>query len=753
MKIYSVLIFLALFFFIRPCTDAYVISNVVVEGVHNVKLKNILSIISIKKDQTYSVDEARENVRAIAALECFENVEVRFDNHNGTLAFVVTEKPYVQNIVFKGNSKISTGRLKSVSILKEKDHYDLFKFENTKSKIYALYQDEGYSDCQVEAYHTVDVDTNRMTITFLITENSKIVVGGIKINGVVFFKNKKILKLMKTKPGKIFKENLFKSDMALIQTFYENNGFMDYHFVTYTSKYNEARTEIFLTLNINEGVRYEVGSVSYNGNLAVDDKEIRKQIKFKKGHIFSQHKVVETIHDIYAIYFDKGYLYAKISQDFNKEKSPGVVDINLTIQENSLVLLGNVYIDGTVSTKDKVIRRELILNSGDVLSIKKIRKSIEKIYNLGFIENVEYQILTTNATNILDLSFTIAESKPGRIVAGLGYSSVERIMGSIQIQHINLFGLGQKLSLLCELCAKKQNYEIDWTEPKIFDKNMSLNLNVFDVNRRRDYDNVMDEYEENRTGFAVNIGPKINDYLNLLFGYTFEHVKLSKIKGAKNNIVISSDDTLNLLKNKTSSIFMQCMYDSRDYIFDPSNGNKQLLNIQMASNLLGGNVNFVKGITRSTWHFPTIWKFVLSINMEIGAITAYGNQSRVPVYEKFYVGGASIRGYKYRSEIGPKNGGKIKGIINIEYKFPIVVEKGRSILQGAIFYDIGGAWKNFENINLKLRSDPENLHSGVGFGIRFTTPVFPIKLDWGYGLNHKEGEPLRQFYFNIGNVF
>jgi outer membrane protein insertion porin family len=169
---------------------------------------------------------------------------------------------------------------------------------------------------------------------------------------------------------------------------------------------------------------------------------------------------------------------------------------------------------------------------------------------------------------------------------------------------------------------------------------------------------------------------------------------------------------------------------------------------------LGGNVNFVKGIAKSSWFFPTFWKFVLSFNLNVGMIGSYGGQATVPIYEKFYVGGAdTVRGYKYRTEIGPYDGGEFMTVLNVEYKFPIVAEKGRTILQGAFFYDIGGAWAKPGDIKFALGTDVKNFRSGVGFGIRFATPVFPLRLDWGYGLNHQKGEALQQFYFTIGNVF
>lgn len=731
--------------------DTNIISGIMIDGLKNVKPKSVNSVISSKKGKEYSSSTVRDDIRAILELGCFDNAEVNFDRNNGILTFSVTEKPYIEKINFKGNKQFSAGKLRSESVLKEKDHYDLLKFEETKTKITTLYRDSGYADVNIEVYPTVDSETNKMTISFLITENNKIVIGGVKIEGVISFKEKKILKQMKTKPKKVFKEEVFNVDLRTIETFYKNNGFMDYQFVTSSTTFNEERTHMYITINISEGVKYELGDITYEGNYAVNDRSMKKIIKLKKGDEFKQNNIHETLQGIYEAYSNKGYLQAVIEPSMDKSDKPGIVNINFSITENSVVYVGNIYVDGLVSTKEKVIRREILVKEGGVLAANKVRRSIEKIYNLGFIEGAEPQILPTGSPNIMDLMFNITEGKPGMITAGAGYSSVDYFVGSLQFQHMNLFGLAQRLNLLWEFGARRQNYEIDWTEPWIFGRNASLTLSAYNIERKRDYSYTSDAYKESRLGFSTRIGPRISDYVALLFGYSYEHVRIFDIDSRVRNEIVNATD---LSKDRTSSVVGQIVYDSRDYVFDPSRGNRQLLNLQIAGGPFGGNVNFIKTQMKSSWFIPTFWRFVLSFNLNLGAVEPYGGHTTLPLYEKFYVGGAdTVRGYKYRTEIGPDDGGKFMSVLNIEYKFPIVSEKGRTILQGAFFYDIGGTWAEADDINLSLGTGKNNLRSGVGFGIRFATPVFPLRLDWGYGLNHKEGESLQQFYFTIGNVF
>ncbi|MCL2335417.1 MAG: outer membrane protein assembly factor BamA [Endomicrobia bacterium] len=752
MKKLSFFILFLMFVSAAAYADTNIISKIAVDGLKNVKAKSVTSALTSKKGRVYSAESARNDIRAILDLGYFDNAEMRFDDSTGLLTFTVDEKPFIEKILFKGNKQFSAGKLRSTSTLKEKAFYDMAKFEETKRKILALYKDNGYADAQIEVHPTVNQETNKMTITFLITENNKITVGGVKIEGVIAFTEKKILKQMKTKPKKVFKEEVFLNDLKAIDAFYKNNGFMDFKVVSSTTSFNGERTQMFITVNISEGLKYTLGSVSYAGNEAVSDKDMAKIIKVKKGDEFKQDKITETVQGVYEAYSDKGYLHAAVDPVLDKdEKEQGVVNINLAIKENSVVYVGNIYIDGLVSTKEKVIRREILLKEGQVLAANKVRRSIERIYNLGFIDSAEPQILPTGSPDIMDLVFNVTEGKPGMITAGAGYSSVDYFVGSLQFQHMNLFGLGQKLNLLWEFGARRTNYEIDWTEPWIFNKNASLTLSAYNIDRVRDYLDVSSAYNENRVGVSAKVGPRISDRVSLLFGYTYEYVKIYNIDSSvKQNILAATD----LSKDRTSSALAQIVYDSRDYVFDPSRGNRQLLNLQVAGGPLGGNVNYVKSMARSTWFFPTFWKFVLSFNFNLGIIGSYGGQDTVPLYEKFYVGGAdTVRGYKYMTEIGPANGGTVMAVMNVEYKFPIVTDKGKTVLQGAFFYDIGGTWDKPENINLSLGTGERNLRSGVGFGIRFATPVFPLRLDWGYGLNHKTGETLQQFYFTIGNVF
>ena len=141
-------------------------------------------------------------------------------------------------------------------------------------------------------------------------------------------------------------------------------------------------------------------------------------------------------------------------------------------------------------------------------------------------------------------------------------------------------------------------------------------------------------------------------------------------------------------------------------------------------------------------------------NFEAGAVTGYGSTPDVPVYERFYTGGGeSIRGYDYRGEIGPSEGGRFMNVNNFELKFPLVRENNQTVLQWAFFFDCGGAWVDRDDIEWAFGTTEYNFKRGWGMGIRFKIPAFPVRLDWAKGIDHVKGESETQWYFTIGDIF
>jgi outer membrane protein insertion porin family len=724
-------------------TNVNLISNFSISGLHNIKQKKILDVIKLKNNKIYSVDAAKKDIRSILNLGYFDDVEISYDNNSKSILFTVVEKPYIEKIIFKGNYKFSNYKLKNISLLKEEKYYNLYDLDGTKKKILDLYHKDGYINCKIDTYPTIVKDTNKMTITFLITENNKVIVNDFIFKGTKYKKNK-LLKHMKLKRKMAFIEQTFKTDLENLEIFYKDNGFFDYKLINYNIVYDKRDKfcdNASIYIHINEGEKYNFGAITFRDTYIVDKNKIFDILKTKKNCVFSEKKVSDIIKKIRELYLDNGYF--NVFFDYTIDKNDNTIDIKISANEGSQSYLRNIYISGLASTKEKVIKREILLKQGDMLSSTKIRKSISNIYNLGFIEKVETSVINTDFANIFDLNFSVIESTSGHFSFGVGYSSDSKIIGSLESQFLNLFNRGQRLGMILNIGKEKERLSnIDWTVPWFLNKNMSMSLSLFDSSGMKNYDNIVDAYREKRTGASIKISPRIDKYNKISFGYLFEKVGISKHSNEEYN-----------KKEDVTSILLEHVYDSRDYIFDPSSGQIHKTSLQFANSAFGGDVSFFKTTFKSSLFHKLFWKFVGSINTEFGFITKHC-KDKIPMYEEFFIGGLdSVRGYKSGIDIGNHTGAKIKGMMNVECKFPITSNDNRTTLQGVFFYDIGGTWKNIGDINLKLGNMENNLRSGIGFGIRILNFGFPINIGYGYGLNHNYGVKKGHVYFAVSSSF
>jgi outer membrane protein insertion porin family len=728
------------------------VKGVVVEGVINVKQSAVLKKLKTRTGRPYNDEYIKSDLQKIMEMGYFEKVDVSVDTATYKVYFKVKEKPLVKKIVFKGNKKISSGTLKQDIPLKENDYFDLVELEQSKDKILTDYSEKGYPDCKADTHTVVDEKTNQMTVTILITEGNQMLVGKIELQGVKAFKQKKVLAQMDNiKVKKVFKLENLNKDIDLIKDFYKNNGYIQVELSEPKIEYNNDRTLMYITIIIKEGVKYKVGEINFSGYSVFSENTLKNAVVLKKGSLFKEDDWKETQQALMDLYSDKGYLNARIVPKFKPDDANGIMNIDIDITENNIVYIGKIYIDGLVATRENVIRREVLLKEGDVFAASKVRRTMEIIHNLGFIDNVEPEILPTQKQDVMDLDFNVTEGKPGMLSAGAGYSSVDLLVGTLQLTHLNLFGKAQKLNLQWEFGARVNNYQLSWTEPWFLDKRMGLNVSLFDTQRLMDYGDITGAYTQDTKGGSITLSPRLSDKMSLSFGYTYEEINIT----LSTDTAVALPTTLLPVNNDINSIIStQVTWDSRDNIYDPSHGSIHSFGVSLAGGPLGGNVNYYKPVIKNTFFFPTFWKFVLTFNTTFGLIQSFGESTDVPYYDRFYVGGAdTVRGYVYRTQIGPVDGGTAMAVGNVEFKFPLVEEKKHSVLVGAFFFDIGGTWDSLNDVNFTVGPDDNDLKCGAGFGIRFTSPVFPLRLDWGYGFDHKPGEDVSQIYFNIGNVF
>ncbi|MFC1567089.1 outer membrane protein assembly factor BamA, partial [bacterium] len=519
-------------------------------------------------------------------------------------------------------------------------------------------------------------------------------------------------------------------------------------------------TLMTLKTTINEGLRYKIGDLLFSGNYVFTSKQLHKALAIKEGDIYNENKFMITMQSIQEKYSERGYIRLMIDPVFEYDEDRGLANLEFKITENGIVYIDRIHIEGNNVTRDYVIRKQLLINEGSPFNVKKIRRTQEKIYNLGFFSDVRLDV--EQATdNTADLVFVVEEQKTGLASVGAGYSSQDGMLGTIQISQTNLFGRAQRLNFLWEFGERRQNYQIGFAEPYLFGSDTSFGIDLFNMIRDREYvyrdfndRTKSDWYKEENKGVILKFGRTLSDYYKIKFSFGHEEVEVYDVNDDTSPEHIELIEQEDRGIHEVNSVTTTLIRDTRDNVFDPSRGSISALSLKLAGTVIAGDSDFGKFTASHSWFLPTFWKFVLGFNVKAGGARHFNPSESVPIYERFYVGGAeSVRGYDYRGDIGPGSGGNYMLVYNVEYKFPIVSERGRTILQGAFFCDVGGMWDDQDQIRLDIGRGVYDMRSGVGFGIRFKTPVFPIRLDWGYGLNQREGKIPAQFYFTIGQIF
>lgn len=742
----------------------YEVGDIEIIGIKNLKPKIILKTIKAKKGKIYYEEDKKEDIENLLNLGSIErsSVEIAFiekevslknydlvlDTRAVKVIYTIYEKPYISDIKIDGAKKISKSSIKSELGIDKDEFYDEIKLKEGIDKLYSKYREKGYINANIK--YTVDIDsqTNKAIVIIDVFEGDKVTIRDVVIDGVKSFKIKKIKKLMKNREKKVFKANEFENDKKSIENFYKNNGFLNFKILD--STYTINRDNIDIKIIIDEGGKYHFGDFIFSGNYLYTSLELSESIEFIKGKIFKEEKVIDTIRNIQEKYADKGYLRVFVSTITSVRDN--FVDINFIIEENYPIYVRYIDVEGNKTTKTHILKREIIQKEGDVFSLSKVRRSQEKIFNLGFIENIDLLINPTSKHDEVDLVFDISEGKPGMLTAGAGVSSKEGLMGMLSVSHMNLFGLAQRLSLNWNFGKRISDYSLNWTTPWIYDKPTSLGISAFNNRRYRSYSTTYSAYTEKRTGGRISISPRFDDdKYSVRFAYSYEKIRIYDIDDIYKSEIMEGTSV-------QSSISLEFVRDTRDYVWDPTKGTKLSLGVDLYGGLLGGDIDIYKPYMSYSYNKKLFsideYPFVFSVASRFGWVKEFANTKEVPIYERYFLGGAdTIRGYNTNGQVGPLDGGTVYYITNLEFKFPLAREKKRTIVQWAFFFDIGNSWNGFDKISFKIGSKTRYLKTGAGFGIRFTTPAFPIRLDWGYGFNHKPGESLSDIYFTIGNLF
>ncbi len=734
------------------------VKSVFVSGNKSIASSVILSKIKTKVADPYTKATVDEDIKRIYGLGFFSDVKADVKEYEDGIEviFVVVEKPTVSEIIFVGNKAVRAEKLKKEIKSKQDEILDERKLKEDIKIIRELYYKKGFTHANVDYAVRLDEKTGRAVVTITIDESKRVKIRKITFEGNHAFNANKLIKLMATKKDTlftsgVFNEEAFEGDLDKIKAFYESSGFLDIKLEP-ELKYDATGKLLHINIKVDEGKKYLVGEIKFLGNAVMSEEVMGKPIKMTSGSAFSRDGLRQDVNTIQGLYFEKGYIYAVVKSDTFLNPSTGNIDVTYNIVENELTYVNRIEIKGNIKTKDKVIRRELRVRPDEPFDGKKLQRSKERLYNLGYFEEISFDTEKSTIPNKSDLVVEVKESKTGEFSFGGGFSTVDKAVGFIQVTQRNFdimnfptfTGGGQQLVLRAELGTVRRDYQLSFTEPWIFDYPYLFGFDLYQSTRLR-ATNIGYGYDEMRRGGALRFGKEFTDYDRADLTYRLEKVEISDV---------STEATADLKKeegsNNISSLTLALARDTTDSAYNPSKGYQLFGSIEDAGGPFGGDKDYLKGYGSAAFYIPPHENHVIELKLRAGLVDAYGNSNSVPIYERFYAGGANtIRGFRER-RVGPRDpasndpiGGEALLIGNAEYVFPVV-----EFLKGAVFFDAGNVWSKVSDFG------SGGYKYGTGVGVRVKTPIGPVKLDYGFPLKVDAGEKKQgRFHFTLSKAF
>ena len=716
--------------------------GITVEGNRTVDENLIRLATGLIEGTTITGEDIQSAIKQLWDLGMFSDIQILLDrqiNNNIYITIKVDEYPHLEKVILVGNKKIKEKELKKELDFFRGQMISPAKISRARRKLLQLYRDKGYLLAEIKPEIIPDKERpDRVTVRFKIREGNKVQVKKIRFHGNKAFSDKKLKKKMKEIKedtwwrGADFDPEKYRTAKQNIIDFYRSQGFRDIEIVRDSLYYGPEKKDMFIDIWVNEGTRYYIGEIEFEGNKIYTEEQLRQVVGLKPGDVYNAEKLQKAVSEnLGSLYYDAGYIYAGITP---KEVvvAPDTVNIKFMISEGTAVKIHSIKIVGNTRTKEKVIRRELYVLPGQVFSRDLLMRSAREVWVLNYFANVNPKVEPIDDENV-DIIFEVEEKSTDTANMSAGWSERDKIIGSIGVSMNNLFGNGQRLSFDWNFGRYYRSFQISFTEPWLMDTPTLLGVSFYDTRR----DSRFIGYAQKSIGGSIRLGRRFrwpDNYFRGDWIYRIDRTELydfsNYIRRWNPNGIVTEDWPLT-----SSSITQIISRNSLNRPEFPTEGSNFSLSTEIAGGILGGNVNYHKHQLKAQWFSPLPYQFVLHSNFEAGVILGFGKRPRIPYLDHFFMGGEGLtrsiplRGYN--DPLG-SNGNGLGGTVMMKYtlelRFPI---SPNPTIYALAFAEAGNTW-----LDLK-RTDPFDLRRSVGIGARVFMPMLGmIGFDYAFGFDY-----------------
>ncbi len=744
--------------------------------------------IRTKVGEPFARPTVDEDIKNLYATGYFFKIQVGEEStaEGMDLTYAVQSKPILTDIKIVGNKKMKLKKLNKKITSKIGQPLDERKLFEDAQEMQKVYEKAGYQKTTVVVQPPViDEVAGRGSVTFLIHETPKVRIKDVIFVNASAFTQKQLRKAIKTRRRWMFswltgsgvlKEDDFADDKDTLVEFYQNDGYIDFAIQDIKFDYITP-TRMVIRFIVSQGRQYKVGALDIKGNTLFSTNDFlkgvvvgatRMKLDLTPGKIFKPAAFTRDTDTLRDLYGSRGYLDRDqggttiITATRTPNPTTGTIDISYDLEEGEKCYIEKIEIKGNTKTKDRVLRRELAVYPGEVYDMVRVKISKSRLEQLGYFAKVDTEAQDTDVPNRKDLVIGVEEKSTGNFTVGAGFSSVESLVGFIELKQgdFDLFnpptftGAGQKFQIRASIGSYLQDYEISFTEPWFLGKRLIFNVDLFDKDVY--YASLNNEYDETFAGGTLSLTKALGGLVGLdpqvlrgTVSYTYEYAHVSIDPGFSTNVANTNYAAISTnIYDEHGTYFISktgvsLAYDTRNNLTLPDHGQRTEVSTEVAAS--PGDTDFYKLELKSSWYFRGFGSNqVLEIGARTGVVDAYGDSTRVPIFERWFLGGLyNLRGFKYQT-VGPEDqygeplGGDTYFYGTAEYSIPII-----KMVRLAWFVDAGNVFTDPYSFkagpNVPGGPDHRFITDDAGMGLRIVLPIgggTPLRLDYGIPIQH-----------------
>lgn len=752
------LFFSLLFFcfsFVASAKDFGGKQKIVIKGNERIDEQTISSYLDVDGLQKKSKESLNKSIKNLHESDLFLEVKISYQDKETLVE--VKENPIVSEVKFVGNKKMEDDALQSEVSLKKRGIFTKAKLQNDLKRVNEIYLKSGRFLTKIEP-KIIQKEQNRVEVIFEIFEGKKAKIGNIYFVGNQSFSDQDLLDEISTSKSKWYKflsssdtydSDRIEFDKEKLRRFYGSKGYADFAVISSVAQITPQKDSFFITLLIEEGIKYEVGDVNIVNHVEkFDEKILTKEILVKSNKVYNSDLVDKTVDRMVEVMSEKSYAFAHIEPILQKDRDKKIINIDFVLNETPRTYINQIRISGNTRTIDAVIRRELRFREGDPYNITKINRSKQRLENLGFFEKIDFKTKRIGDSDKVDLEIELKEKKTGELNLGIGYSTVNRITANAGIKERNLFGTGQELGFSVQKSYSQLSSEINYTRPYFTGRPIDVGFDIskYEQNKRNSL-----IYDQSSDGVTVRGNYSITEFLSHQIHYSLSNQTISDISSSASVAIQNLNGSF-----ISSSIGHSLVYDRRNNRMNPKSGYYLSFSQDLAG--FGGDIKTIKHEGSAGYYLPTFNEdYILKFLARGGAVDGIGQDVRSNY--GFFLGGNNFRGFQFAG-LGPRVvsdsssiGGKQYYVGTAEFMFPLGLPRDLGI-NGILFSD-SGMVKGVDASSKKSTAiyDSGSLRSSYGFSLSWSSPMGPIRLDFSRIAKKESYDQTQNFRFSFGTSF